>query len=836
MNMLNLSIAVTAAAALVLLLKLLFGNKITPRGHMLLWLLPAVAMLAVPLAGILPESDFAVRTYLPQTQARIGTSSAWTGQADYLSETADERQQADGQMVDTQVVNGQAHVSMQVPFTDRTLTGDFTASESARRLQNGICVMGVLMVLGWLLIGIGKQRKKLRMLEDSEEAQQLMMLTELRTKIGIRSRAKIVIKQGADTTFLTRLDGQYVIALENGFGEEEQRQVLAHELTDLSHGDLWKNFVAAAVLAAFWWNPVIWLAFRRFRRDMEIYCDYDAARLTGDKKAYATTLVRAAAGTERFLLGTTSFIGGEKEVSARVKALAAFKKPKIWIAVLAALALLCACVCFVVNPKSKDPCTRYFRDMQAENFASVSIAKKVDRFHFDEIQIDDTKQREELAKLFRSVSEENFTDGEPMEGSEAKYRLYVNMETPEEKAANYLELIKDEASGEDMYCISKTDAKGTEDEEISGRRFHSPELTALLKEYEETNLHMGFTAEAQSVENVRLVFRNTEYDNPDAQLQYDGSYRLERYQGDSEDNTYLADKWEALTEIAQQTDTEPQSVVVNGNEPYGLTLNVSEKYGKLEEGTYRITAAVTQKLQSGQIVTKEISVVFGWVENRLRLADWDFLRTQPDGELSEETITKLNSMFEPWKSYTGGNDSFINMNTMPCFFTSEYSSPDKMNFNKFLRYYPDFDSSQKWTPELKEKFENSAFWSEYKERGFTVDDFITPIHLYRPDVLNESLAYYADISLDDLRANSTQKEWDRNYVPEIDRYVTFTSDAGGGQFLVEKAEKSGDTVTLTGQTSIEKGDGDNAHYQSGTSVLTLKEKDGRYLIQSLEAK
>ena len=36
MNMLNLSIAVTAAAALVLLLKLLFGNKITPRGHMLL--------------------------------------------------------------------------------------------------------------------------------------------------------------------------------------------------------------------------------------------------------------------------------------------------------------------------------------------------------------------------------------------------------------------------------------------------------------------------------------------------------------------------------------------------------------------------------------------------------------------------------------------------------------------------------------------------------------------------------------------------------------------------------------------------------------------------------
>ena len=829
MNLFNTAILVTAAAAVVLLVKLAFGNRITPRGHMLMWILVAASVLAVPLAEILPESDFSAKTYLPQSHNT--TETVWVEPYENLDARGFEIEEQ-GNYYTVQ----KDHVSMQVPFTGKTVGSDFTATVSRAKIENYVWIAGAAAVLLLMLTGTRKQKRRLKALPCMDDANAHAELDELKKLVGIRDNAKIQIRSGADSTFLTFMGGQYLIALEDGYTQEERRRVLAHELTHLAHGDLIYNLISAFFLAAFWWNPVIWLAFRRFRRDMEVYCDYDAARKTGDKKGYAETLVRAAAGTERFILGTTSFIGGEKEVSARVKALAAFKKPKTWIAVLAVIVLAGACVCIAVNPKSKDPCTRYFRDMQAENFASVSIGKKVDRFHFDEIQIDDTKQREELAKLFRSVSEENFADGEPMEGSEAKYRLYVNMETPEEKAANYLELIKDEALGEDMYCISKTDGEGTEDEEISGRRFHSPELTALLKEYEETNLHMGFTAEAQSVENVRLVFRNTEYDNPDAQLQYDGSYRLERYQGDSEDNTYLADKWEALTEIAQQTDTEPQSVVVNGNEPYGLTLNVSEKYGKLEEGTYRITAAVTQKLQSGQIVTKEISVVFGWVENRLRLADWDFLRTQPDGELSEETITKLNSMFEPWKSYTGGNDSFINMNTMPCFFTSEYSSPDKMNFNKFLRYYPDFDSSQKWTPELKEKFENSAFWSEYKKRGFTVDDFITPIHLYRPDVLNESLAYYADISLDDLRANSTKKEWDRNYVPEIDRYVTFTSDAGGGQFLVEKAEKSGDTVTLTGQTSIEKGDGDNAHYQSGTSVLTLKEKDGRYLIQSLQAK
>ncbi len=820
MNMLNLSIAVTAAAALVLLLKLLFGNKITPRGHMLLWLLPAVAMLAVPLAGILPESDFAVRTYLPQTQARIGTSSAWTGQADYLSETADERQQADGQMVDTQVVNGQAHVSMQVPFTDRTLTGDFTASESARRLQNGICVMGVLMVLVWLLIGIGKQRKKLRMLEDSEEAQQLMMLTELRTKIGIRSRAKIVIKQGADTTFLTRLDGQYVIALENGFGEEEQRQVLAHELTHLSHGDLWKNFVAAAVLAAFWWNPVIWLAFRRFRRDMEIYCDYDAARLTGDKKAYATTLVRAAAGTERFLLGTTSFIGGEKEVSARVKALAAFKKPKIWIAVLAALALLCACVCFVVNPKSSDPCTRFFHDIQTQNFENIWIKRGTGTpFEEDYIDINDAKQRKKLAKLFHTFREEDFADGEPVNENDFDYKIYIDMDFSEESLPNFLVLGREEEAGADIYCI----AGENEDTRIRGKRIHSPKLTELLKEYEDTNLHMSYWAEAQNAGSITVHIENTEYDNPTPRLTYKENFRVERYTGKKDPYTDK-NSWEAVPEQKGYKGTRAGGTAM-GNEYLTATIDISPKYGELPEGIYRLILPFTQKLQNGKTIEQENAAVFEWVENRLHLVDWDFLLSQPDGDLNEETKDELNRIFETW-----GKTSLY------CYFTSAYSSPDKMDFFEFLRYYPQFDDVMGWTPELKAKFEDSEYWSPYRKDGWTVDNFITPVKPYDPAGLNQSLTYYAGITLDDIRTHYTQKEWNQFYVKDIDRYITFTSDAGGGKFIVTEGKKSGDTVILTGETLNIKEKGLDIYSGYGTSVLTLKEKDGRYLIQSLAAK
>ena len=66
MNFVNLTIMLTITVAGILLVKKLLGMKITPRGHMLLWLLIAVQILAWPVSEWLPEADWAVRQYVPQ--------------------------------------------------------------------------------------------------------------------------------------------------------------------------------------------------------------------------------------------------------------------------------------------------------------------------------------------------------------------------------------------------------------------------------------------------------------------------------------------------------------------------------------------------------------------------------------------------------------------------------------------------------------------------------------------------------------------------------------------------------------------------------------------------
>ena len=61
-------------------------------------------------------------------------------------------------------------------------------------------------------------------------------------------------------------------------------------------------------------------------------------------------------------------------------------------------------------------------------------------------------------------------------------------------------------------AVSYTHLEGEKDLGISGKRVHSPKLTELLKEYEDTNLHMAFHAAAESTDELLLYISNCEYD------------------------------------------------------------------------------------------------------------------------------------------------------------------------------------------------------------------------------------------------------------------------------------------------------------------------------------
>ena len=82
------------------------------------------------------------------------------------------------------------------------------------------------------------------------------------------------------------------------YDPDERELALAHEIGHHQRGDLIANWIALAVLAIHWFNPIAWRAFRGFRADQELANDARvlAGRSAIDRHAYACAIVKAAHG------------------------------------------------------------------------------------------------------------------------------------------------------------------------------------------------------------------------------------------------------------------------------------------------------------------------------------------------------------------------------------------------------------------------------------------------------------------------------------------------------------------------------------------------------------
>ena len=81
----------------------------------------------------------------------------------------------------------------------------------------------------------------------------------------------------------------------NWSDENELAHILAHEWIHIKRFDALKKLFLTAVLCVHWFNPLVWLLYLLFNRDLELSCDEGVIRLFGEevKPQYARTLLDA---------------------------------------------------------------------------------------------------------------------------------------------------------------------------------------------------------------------------------------------------------------------------------------------------------------------------------------------------------------------------------------------------------------------------------------------------------------------------------------------------------------------------------------------------------------
>ena len=134
----------------------------------------------------------------------------------------------------------------------------------------------------------------------------------------------------------------------------ERRFIVAHERHHIRRGDpLWK-LLGYCALCLHWFNPLVWLAFCLAGKDMEMSCDEAVIKRLGEhiRADYSQALLRLA--THKRMVSGMPLAFGEGDTKGRVRNMAKWKKPKVWVSVLCAglcLVILAACA---LNPKQKE--------------------------------------------------------------------------------------------------------------------------------------------------------------------------------------------------------------------------------------------------------------------------------------------------------------------------------------------------------------------------------------------------------------------------------------------------------------------------------------------------
>ncbi len=207
---------------------------------------------------------------------------------------------------------------------------------SAEYIASMIWACGILLIALYAAVSTVRLRLRLRTAkQDAEEK-------------------RVYLSNACPTPFILGVFAPRIYLPEN-LPEADRNAVLLHERAHIRRGDhIWK-LLGFAIAAVYWFDPLVWLGYHLFSKDVEFACD---ERVIGKmdpagKKAYAEALLHCS--LLKLPRAACPLAFGETSVKARIASVAKFKAPAIWKLLLAAVSLPVTGICFLTDPHYMPP-------------------------------------------------------------------------------------------------------------------------------------------------------------------------------------------------------------------------------------------------------------------------------------------------------------------------------------------------------------------------------------------------------------------------------------------------------------------------------------------------
>lgn len=293
MEVLNILLSITIYSGVIfsatMLVKKLFKNKMSPVMHFAVWMLLIVRLL-VPVTIASP-----VHLFVFPTQEQSQNAPAASEPQQYLNTMpqTDTGKAAPSIAAQQKAYDTQEQpAAMSQPAASSVMEPAMTLSITQVLLI--VWLVGAGAFLLYLAIVYIALRRTTNRRAAAPSKRLIALFEEVKAELKIKEKVKLICQYQYGMPSLM-FPGTILMPFDAlvTMNDEQVKFALRHELTHLKRGDHVVSILLSLLLAVYWFNPFVWLAFRQIHLDMETACDSEAVRCLDNlaRSRYAALIV-----------------------------------------------------------------------------------------------------------------------------------------------------------------------------------------------------------------------------------------------------------------------------------------------------------------------------------------------------------------------------------------------------------------------------------------------------------------------------------------------------------------------------------------------------------------
>jgi beta-lactamase regulating signal transducer with metallopeptidase domain len=293
------SLAATVLIGLVFLARLICRQRLPVRWQYALWLL-VVGRLLLPVAPASRFSLFNLQSLLRSDRVQADPAGGVDAVAqDWRGGTSSGHQARRGQEEGAEQSAAQPEEDSWGRLSASMREAEPHAGASLVQAVQYLWLLGAASYFAVVLAAHWRLAWSLRGQAPAAEERVVSLLAQCRNELGLRREVRVIESPQITTPAVFGFLRPRLLLPAGMVGElshEQLRFVILHELVHVKRRDVLLNWLLVVVQALHWFNPVVWLAFRRLRADRELVCDAAVLSLLNpaERHTYGGTLIKLA--------------------------------------------------------------------------------------------------------------------------------------------------------------------------------------------------------------------------------------------------------------------------------------------------------------------------------------------------------------------------------------------------------------------------------------------------------------------------------------------------------------------------------------------------------------